>query len=67
MYKALTWINKLLYNENPDVLGAIQIICDTLGVGGYKIVSPNARRGREGVSQSVTRHFPQNFESFFAF
>jgi len=53
MYKALTWINKLLCNENPDVLGAIQIICDTLGVGGYKIVSPNARRGREGVSQSV--------------
>ncbi len=30
-------------------LGTIQIIRDTLGVGGYGTVSPNDTRGREGV------------------
>ncbi len=38
-----------------SLLGAIQIIRGTLGgAGGSGTVSPNATKGRERVSQSVT-------------
>jgi len=36
------------------MLGAIQTIGDTLGGRVFGTVSPNATRGREMVSQSVT-------------
>ena len=35
-------------------LGAIQMICDTLGEKGEGTVSPNVTWGREALSQSVT-------------
>ncbi len=49
-------------------LGTIQIIRDTFdGGGGYRTVSPNASRRREGVSQSVTRHFSKILNHTFVF
>ncbi len=44
-------------------IGAIQIIRDTLGGGGYGTVSPNDTRGREGVC--VTWHLFQKKISLF--
>ena len=65
-WAVLTWE----LNDSLLPIGAIQIIRDTLGGrprDGVRKVSPNATKGREGVSQSVTRHLFPKFWTIFLY